>query len=136
MSKTIAASIIALAKKYGASESATASTIAEALDVLNDTLAGSGQTAESTIAEAIDDITGAANIPAYVVSFDANEGTGTQAPMACAKGSTVTLPTTTTLTAPDSKAFKCWGATADATTAITTVTATEAITVYAIWKDA
>ncbi len=54
MSMTIAGSIVALAKKYGASGSATASTINEALDLLNDTLAGSDADAETTIALAID----------------------------------------------------------------------------------
>lgn len=54
MSMTIAGSIVALAKKYGASGSATASTINEALDLLNDTLAGSDADAEATIAQAID----------------------------------------------------------------------------------
>lgn len=54
MSMTIAGSIVALAKAYGASQSATASTINEALDLLNDTLAGSDEDAEATIAQAID----------------------------------------------------------------------------------
>ena len=136
MPVTIAGSIIELAKKYGASESATAKTINEALDVLNDTLAGSSQSQCATIAQQLDAITGAANVPAYVVTFNANTGTGSQAPMACAKGSTVTLPETTTFTAPSSKAFVGWGATAAATECITTVSATEATTIYAIWGAA
>lgn len=53
MSMTIAGAIVALAKKYGASESSTAKTIDEALDLLNDTLAGENESAESTVAAAI-----------------------------------------------------------------------------------
>lgn len=54
MSITIAGSIVALAKEYGASSSATASTIGEALDLLNDTLAGADQSEAPTIGQAID----------------------------------------------------------------------------------
>lgn len=57
MSITIAGSIVALAKEYGASASAEASTIGQALDLLNDTLAGSGQDAAPTIGQAIDALT-------------------------------------------------------------------------------
>ena len=56
MSMTIAGSIVALAKAYGASETATAKTIDEALDLLNDTLKGSDATAEETIAKAISSV--------------------------------------------------------------------------------
>lgn len=54
MSITIVGSIVALAKEYGASASATASTIGEALDLLNDTLAGEDQPGAPTIGQAID----------------------------------------------------------------------------------
>lgn len=160
---TIVQAIVDVAKDLGASSSASAESISEALDLLNDTLAGSDQTKAHTIAEAFAALgahmhsvpTGTKNItsngsnvsvenyekvtvnvPAYVVTFDANTGTGTQAPMACAKGSSITLPTETTMTAPSEKSFKGWGTTADATTVKTTLSASANTVLYAIWQDA
>lgn len=76
------------------------------------------------------------DIAAYVISFSANGGSGSVDPMACAKGATVTLPAGTGLTPPSEKKFKGWGTTAAATTVITTLSATEDTTLYAVWEDA
>lgn len=53
MSKTIAGAIVDVAIAQGASSSATAKTVSEALDLLNDTLAGSSQAECKNIADAI-----------------------------------------------------------------------------------
>lgn len=69
----------------------------------------------------------------YIVSFNANGGSGTVAPVTCAAGATVTLPGGTGLTAPSNKKFSGWGTSASATETITTIAATENTTLYAVW---
>lgn len=98
-------------------------------DTIAEALGGSG-----SIADAISTVP----VTAYVVSFDANTGSGTVAPMACAKGATITLPDGDDLTPPSTKAFAGWAtsADADAKDVITTYAATEDTTLYAIWADA
>lgn len=103
---------------------ATADTVAKALAEVN---GGTG----STIAEVLS----SGDVEAYIVSFDANGGSGTVAPVACSNGATVTLPDGTGLTPPSSKQFKGWGTSSDATSVITTIAATEDTTLYAIWED-
>ena len=93
----------------------------------------------ATIGEALGGTSIASAISAsetYVVSFDANTGTGSVSPMTCAKGATVTLPAGTGLTAPSNKEFSGWGTAADATNTITTLSATEDTTLYAVWVAA
>ena len=83
----------------------------------------------STIAGAI------AESETYVVSFSANGGSGTVAPVTCAAGATVTLPDDTGLTPPSEKEFAGWGTSAStaAKDVITKYAATEDATLYAIW---
>lgn len=106
-------------------QGATKDTVAKALAEIN---GGTG----GTIAEVLS----SGEVSAYVISFDANGGTGTVAPMACAKGATVTLPAGIGLTPPSEKKFKGWGTTAAATAVVTTISATEDTTLYAVWEDA
>lgn len=53
MSKTIAGAIVDIAIEQGASESSSAKTITEALNLLDTTLAGAAQTRAATIADGI-----------------------------------------------------------------------------------
>lgn len=144
-------------------DGATPSTVTDALNALADVLSGDDAPDAKTIAEAIGNVNGefspvasgnvsitengtevdvaqyataSVAVPAYVISFDANGGTGTVAPMACAKGSTATLPDGTGLTPPSQKVFSGWGTTSDATEIIETYAATAATTLYAIYADA
>ena len=144
----------------GKLDEATGKTIADALDEL----AGSAET-HNTIAEAIGDVSGGegaivptgginlvangewtvdkwatayVHVPAYVIQFDVNGGTGTVAPVACAYGDTKTLPTGTSLTPPSQKEFAGWAESSSAAVAdvITEYAAEADITLYAVWDDA
>ena len=68
----------------------------------------------------------------YTLTFDANGGSGTMAPIADLTGE-YTLPTNG-FTAPSGKQFKGWSLTTDGAT-VTKVDMTENKTVYAIWED-
>lgn len=105
-------------------------TIAEAIDIIS-----GSSTPHATIAEAIGAME--TNVDAYIISFNANGGSGTVDPIACADGSTVTLPAGTGLTPPSSKKFAGWAETSDAAASavVTTYAATAATTLYAVWVD-
>lgn len=161
---SIVSELVKIAKAKGASSSASAQTVTEAVDLLLDTLTGSDNSQKHTIEQAITAIAdyinvepsgsksitsngssvdvkayakANVNVPAYVVSFSANGGTGTVAPMACANGSSITLPDSTGLTAPSNKTFAGWGTASDtpAASVITKYSATAAATLYAIWQS-
>ena len=68
----------------------------------------------------------------YTLTFDANGGSGTMAPIADLTGE-YTLPANE-FTAPSGKQFKGWSLTADGAI-VTKVDMTENRTVYAIWED-
>ena len=68
----------------------------------------------------------------YTLTFDANGGSGTMAPIADLTGE-YTLPTNG-FTAPGGKQFKGWSLTPDGAT-VSKVDMTENKTVYAIWED-
>jgi len=68
----------------------------------------------------------------YTLTFDANGGSGTMAPIADLTGE-YTLPANG-FTAPSGKQFKGWSLTTDGAT-VTKVDMTENKTVYAIWED-
>ena len=68
----------------------------------------------------------------YTLTFDANGGSGTMAPIANLTGE-YTLPANE-FTAPSGKQFKGWSLTADGAI-VTKVDMTENKTVYAIWED-
>jgi len=70
-----------------------------------------------------------------LVSFDANGGTGAMSAVLVDAGSSYTLPTCT-FTAPEGKQFKGWARSENGSVIIdTTITVTEAVTLYAIWED-
>lgn len=145
----------------GKLEDATGKTIADALDELT----GSEET-HDTIAEAIGDIAGGGDgaivptggvnlvsngewtvdkwmyayvhVPAYLIKFSANGGSGTVEPMACAQGDNLTLPTDSGLTPPSQKEFAGWATTSSATVAevITEYSPHADATLYAVWDDA
>ena len=72
----------------------------------------------------------------YTVSFDANGGTGTKAPVEGVSGA-YTLPDATGFTAPSGKEFAGWAYTANGEVITTaTINVTQNITLFAIWKDA
>lgn len=116
-------------------------TIAEAIDGLEageDGITPTGNKAITSNGTAIDVTeyaTVSVTVPAYVISFDANGGTGTVDPVACAAGSTAQLPAGTGLTAPEGKLFSGWGATDAATEGVTEYAATADATLYAVWAD-
>lgn len=85
-----------------------------------------------TIGEALSEVA-ADGIESYVISFNANGGSGTVSPVACVKGATITLPDDTGLTAPSSKEFAGWAEASDATEGVTSYSATEDTTLYAVW---
>ena len=74
MPTTITDRVVDLAKDYGASEDASAQTISEALDLLNDTLAGSDQAGASTISDALGALSGNI-VPSSTLTITEN-GTG------------------------------------------------------------
>ena len=140
---------------------ATGKTIADALDEL-----ASSEETHNTIAEAIGDLSAGGEgaivptgtltitkggsyqvvsyadvfvaVPSYVISFNANGGTGTVAPIACTYGANATLPTGTALTAPSQKEFAGWATSSSATVAdvITEYGAEADTTLYAVWDNA
>lgn len=71
------------------------------------------------------------------LTYNANGGTGSIAPLVAAKDSSVTLSDGTGLTAPEGKGFLGWGTTAETTTPDITspYTITENKTIYAIWTN-
>lgn len=70
----------------------------------------------------------------YMVSFNANGGTGTMADVIGVSGD-YTLPVCT-FTAPDGKQFKGWALTADGAVITTsTITVSTNVTLYAVWED-
>lgn len=113
------------------------------LSALRDKLGADGSTigkalGGNTVAEAISGstITDGATTVAYVVSFNVNGGSGTVAPVACAKGSTVALPDGTGITAPSNKVFAGWGTTSSATATVKSpYAASAATTLYAVYED-
>ena len=72
---------------------------------------------------------------AVTITYNANGGTGTVAPVTVEAGDSVTLSDGTGLTAPSNKTFAGWATTADATTPNVTspYTATESVTLYAVY---
>ena len=71
----------------------------------------------------------------YTVSFNANGGTGTKAPVTGISGA-YTLPDVTGFTAPANKVFAGWALSADGEIIATeTINVTQDITLYAIWQD-
>lgn len=74
MPATITDKVIDLAKEYGASPSATANTITEALDLLNDTISGSDQARGSTISDMLSTLSGNI-VPSGTITITEN-GTG------------------------------------------------------------
>lgn len=74
----------------------------------------------------------------YTVTYNANGGTGTIAPVEVTAGQSVTLSDGTGLTAPEGKTFSGWATTADATTPDVTspYTPVADITIYAVWGNA
>lgn len=74
----------------------------------------------------------------YTITYNANGGTGTIAPVEVTAGSSTTLSDGTGLTAPEGKTFGGWATTADAVTADVTspYTPTANITLYAVWNNA
>lgn len=111
-------------------EDASYGTIAQAVAGI------SGTTAKSTIAATIAgaNISGG-NVEAFVVSFDANTGSGTIADVACADGSTVKLPTSGVTKS--GYRLAGWAESASATEADyepgADFAATETTTLYAFW---
>lgn len=74
----------------------------------------------------------------FTLTYDANGGTGTIAPVTVNEGQAITLADGTDLVAPTDKVFAGWATTADATVAnvVSPYTPTADITVYAVWADA
>lgn len=99
--------------------------IAEAVACIN----GTGGRGANAIADHI--------YPQYTLTFDLNGGSGTANPVTAAPVTPITLPDGTGLTPVAGKeAFLGWGATAEATTAVTSpVLLEEDTTLYAIWGD-
>lgn len=160
---SIAEEFVAMAKEHGATGDTRS--IAEAIDMLIDALKGSDNDTPETISAAVAelapyiapvpagdveitsnvagaDVVGYAtvtvSVPAYLLAFDANGGTGTVSPMACAKGTTYTLPDDTGITAPTDKVFAGWGASSSATAedVLSEYSATDDAVLYAVWSDA
>lgn len=76
------------------------------------------------------------NVGLATLTYNANGGTGTVAPVTVAAGTEVALDNGSGLTPPENKAFDGWGDSASATEAIESPAKISAnITVYAIWKD-
>lgn len=72
----------------------------------------------------------------YTVTYNANGGTGTIAPVTVDVGEAITLSNGTELTPPINKKFGGWGTTDNATTPVTSpYTPTGDVTLYAIWTD-
>lgn len=73
----------------------------------------------------------------YTVTYNANGGTGSIAPVTVNAGQSVTLSDGTGLTAPEGKTFGGWASTSSATTANinSPFTPTADITVYAVWTN-
>lgn len=71
------------------------------------------------------------------LTYNANGGTGTIAPVSVNAGTAVTLNDGSTLTAPEGKQFAGWATTSDAVTANATspYTVTENTTLYAVWVN-
>ena len=74
----------------------------------------------------------------YTITYNANGGTGTIAPATVTAGESVSLSDGTGLTGPDSKVFKGWATTAEATEPNVTspYTPTGDVTLYAVWGNA
>jgi hypothetical protein len=74
------------------------------------------------------------------VSFDANGGSGTRAPLTGIAGGTIILPNSTGLTPPENKVFIGWDTEDDAESATYAAgdayTLSANVTLYAIWDDA
>lgn len=73
----------------------------------------------------------------YTITYNANGGTGTIAPVEVTAGQSVTLSDGTGLTAPSSKTFGGWATTSTAETADVTspYTPQANVTLYAVWSD-
>ena len=71
---------------------------------------------------------------AYAITFDANGGSGTMAPVSGIAGE-YTLPKCT-FTAPEGKRFKCWSVGGSEKAAGDKITVTADTTLTAVWKDA
>lgn len=78
------------------------------------------------------------NCTVVTVSYDANGGTGTIANASVVSGDSVTLNNGATLTPPEGKEFAGWGTTDSKTEpdAVSPLTVTESVTLYAVWVDA
>ena len=77
------------------------------------------------------------DVDILTVTYNANGGTGTVAPVSVAAGDAVELSDGTGLTAPESKEFVGWAKTSGAQSATVTspYTPTESITLYAVYAD-
>lgn len=115
-----------LQEKYPNAEGINdARNIAEALACISDT----GGRGANAIADHI--------WPLYTLTYDANGGTGTIDPVIAAPNVEITLNDGSGLTPPSlEKAFRGWGITADATSAVEgPIKIDEDTTLYAIWGD-
>lgn len=133
----IAQVITKTAHDWGAT--GNAQTVTGAIDLLIDALDGEDSETKQTVAGAFEQLANhikPLSIPAYVVAFDANGGSGTAATVACAKWSTCELDDGEGLTN-EGYTFEGWADSASATAADydggATYSATEDVTLYAVW---
>lgn len=77
------------------------------------------------------------DVDVLTVTYNANGGTGTVAPVSVAAGDSVELSDGTGLTAPEGKEFVGWAKTSTAQSATVTspYTPTESVTLYAVYAD-
>lgn len=133
----IAQVITNIAHDWGATENPQ--TVTGAIDLLIDTLDGTDNTTSQTVAGAFEQLANhikPLDIPAYVIAFNANGGSGTAATVACAKWSTCELDDGEGLTN-EGYTFEGWADSASATEPDydggATYSATEDVTLYAVW---
>lgn len=135
----IAQVITNIAHDWGATENPQ--TVTGAIDLLIDTLDGTDNTTSQTVAGAFEQLAThikPLDIPAYVIVFNANGGSGTAATIACAKWCSVELDDGTGLTK-SGYTFAGWADSASATAADydggESYSATEDVTLYAVWEE-
>ena len=77
------------------------------------------------------------DVDVFTVTYNANGGTGTVAPVTVAAGDSVTLSDGTGLTAPEGKEFAGWAksSSAQSATVESPYTPTESVTLYAVYTD-
>lgn len=133
----IAQVIVKVAQEWGAT--GNPQTVTGAIDLLLDTLDGSDNQTKQTVAGAMEQLANhikPLDIPAYIITFDSNGGTGTASQVACAKWSSVDLDDGDGLSN-EGYTFAGWAESAAATEADyeggASYSATEDITLYAVW---